>query len=47
VGFCAPDTPETELGLMLGGAGAAAAHGEAADGSAEVATQSPDQEAGT
>jgi simple sugar transport system ATP-binding protein len=48
VGFCAPDTPETELGLMMAGAGAAAAHGEATDGSADaVATQSPDQEAGT
>jgi len=38
VGFCPPDTPETELGLMMTGAGAAEAHaqatGVAADGEA-------------
>ena len=48
VGFCAPDTPETELGLMMAGAGAAAAHADvAADEPDTVATQSPDQEAST
>jgi simple sugar transport system ATP-binding protein len=30
VGFCPPDTPETELGLMMTGAGAAEAHEQAA-----------------
>ncbi len=30
VGFCAPDIPEYELGLMMTGAGAAEAHGQAA-----------------
>jgi len=30
VGFCPPDTPETELGLMMTGAGTAAARAEAA-----------------
>ncbi|MDR2988237.1 MAG: ABC transporter ATP-binding protein [Nocardiopsaceae bacterium] len=29
VGFCPPDTPETELGLMMTGAGAAEAHARA------------------
>ena len=29
VGFCEPDTPETELGLMMTGAGAAEAHAQA------------------
>ena len=39
VGFCPPDTPETELGLMMAGAGAAKARAEAeagADGQAGV-----------
>ena len=29
VGFCGPDTPETELGLMMTGAGATEAHEQA------------------
>jgi simple sugar transport system ATP-binding protein len=42
VGFCPPDTPETELGLMMTGAGAAEAHEQAEgavsdDGSAGAA----------
>jgi general nucleoside transport system ATP-binding protein len=36
VGFCSPDTPETELGLMMTGAGAAEAHQRAEGGSDEV-----------
>jgi general nucleoside transport system ATP-binding protein len=35
VGFCSPDTPETELGLMMTGAGAAEAHQRAEGGSDE------------
>ncbi len=51
VGFCPPDTPETELGLMMTGAGAAEAHaraaGTAADGdqpgdTAETTSHEPD-----
>ncbi len=36
VGFCPPDTPETELGLMMTGAGAAEAH-ERAEGAGTAA----------
>jgi simple sugar transport system ATP-binding protein len=35
VGFCSPDTPETELGLMMTGAGVAEAHERAEGGTYE------------
>jgi general nucleoside transport system ATP-binding protein len=47
VGFCSPDTPETELGLMMTGAGAAEAHQRAEGGSDEGfagAAPSPEHE---
>jgi general nucleoside transport system ATP-binding protein len=36
VGFCPPDTPETELGLMMTGAGAAEAHAQASGAAADA-----------
>jgi len=36
VGFCPPDTPETELGLMMTGAGAAEAHAQASGVAADA-----------
>jgi general nucleoside transport system ATP-binding protein len=44
VGFCPPDIPEAELGLMMAGAGAAAAHAEVKELSPEeVAAQALNQ----
>jgi len=46
VGFCPPDTPETELGLMMTGAGAAEAHAQAsgvASGTVQDRLPSPSQ----
>ena len=47
VGYCTPDTPEAELGLMMAGAAAATAHAEVAELSPEeLAAQSLNQEPG-